>query len=125
MAGRADVNVTESRAYRPTGAHLMGFPGAVPIAELAYRQTATVAGRIRSVRVQAAFDAPALECNITDASGAELVMVFMGRREIPGIRTGSQIVATGTVGDRRGRLAMLNPVYELLSVPDRGTDSPT
>jgi hypothetical protein len=42
----------------------------------------------------------------------------MGRKEIPGIRTGTQIVLMGTVGDRRGRLAMLNPVYELLSVPE-------
>lgn len=118
-----------SQARRETegsvGAHLIDVPGASPVAGLQYRQTATVAGRIRSVRVQAAFDAPALECTITDASNAELVVVFMGRREIPGIRTGSQIAVTGTVGDRRGRLAMLNPVYELLSVPDTGGDHPS
>ena len=106
----------------PVGANLIKVPGATPIAELEYRQTATVAGRIRSVRVQAAFDAPALECTITDSSGAELLLIFMGRREIPGIRTGSQIMATGTVGDRRGRLALLNPIYELLHVPEAEAD---
>jgi hypothetical protein len=53
-----------------------------------------------------------------DASGAELLAVFLGRKEIPGIRTGTQVILTGTVGDRRGRLAMLNPVYELLSIPE-------
>jgi hypothetical protein len=31
---------------------------------------------------------------------------------------GTQVALTATVGDRRGRLTMLNPVYELLSVPE-------
>jgi hypothetical protein len=55
---------------------------------------------------------------VTDASGGELLATFVGRKEIPGIRTGAQIVLTGTVGDRRGRLAMLNPTYDFLWVPD-------
>ncbi len=92
-------------------------PGSTPIAELRYRQQSTIAGRVRALRVQAAFDAPELEATVTDASGGELVIVFMGRKSIPGIRTGTQLVATGTIGDRRGHLAMLNPVYEILSVP--------
>jgi hypothetical protein len=102
----------------PSGQAFASVPGATPIAELRYRQPATVAGRIRSVRVHPGFDTPALEATLTDASGGELLAVFLGRKEIPGIRTGTQIVLTGTVGDRRGRLAMLNPAYELLSVPD-------
>lgn len=93
-------------------------PGTVPIAELSYRQSAKVAGRIRSVRVQAGSDAPTLECTLTDASGGEITIVFMGRKEVPGIRTGTQIVLSGMVGERRGRLAILNPTYELLAVPD-------
>jgi amino acid transporter len=102
----------------PATGKFVSVPGASPISELQYRRPAVVAGRIRSVRVHPGFDAPALEATVTDASGAELLAVFMGRKEIAGIRTGTQIVLTGTVGDRRGRLAMLNPVYELLSVPD-------
>ena len=93
-------------------------PGTTPIAQLAYRQTAKVAGRIRSVRVQAGSDTPSLECTLTDASGGEIMVVFMGRKDVPGIRTGTQIVLSGMVGERRGRLAILNPVYELLAVPD-------
>ena len=93
-------------------------PGTVPIADLTYRQTARVAGRIRSVRVQSGSDAPSLECTLTDASGGEIMVVFMGRKEVPGIRTGTQIVLSGTIGERRGRLAILNPVYELLAVPE-------
>ena len=92
--------------------------GATPISDLGHRQTTTVAGRVRSVRVQPSFDAPSLEATLTDASGGELLLVFMGRKAIPGIRTGTQLVATGTVGDRRGHLAMLNPDYQLISVPE-------
>ena len=90
----------------------------IPIADLRYRRPAKVAGRLRSVRIQPWSDVPTLEGTLTDASGGEVLLVFLGRREIPGIRTGTQLVAKGMVGDRRGRLAMLNPDYELLSVPE-------
>ena len=92
--------------------------GAVPIADLRFRRPAKVAGRLRSVRIQPWSDVPSLEGTLIDASGGEVLLVFLGRREIPGIRTGTQLVAQGMVGDRRGRLAMLNPDYELLSVPE-------
>ena len=93
-------------------------PGAEPIAELRYRRPAKVAGRLCSVRIQPWSDVPALEGTLTDASGGEVLVVFLGRREIAGIRTGTQLVANGMVGERRGRLAILNPDYELLSVPE-------
>jgi hypothetical protein len=97
--------------------------GTTPIPELAHRQPAKVAGRIRSVRIQPWSGAPAVECTLTDATGAELLVVFLGRREVAGVRTGTQIVVEGVVGDRRGRLAMLNPQYELLAVPNDAPDS--
>jgi hypothetical protein len=55
-----------------------------------------------------------LQCVVIDSSGAELIVEFMGRKQIPGIRTGAQIIITGMVGERRNRLAMLNPLYELM-----------
>ena len=32
----------------------------------------------------------------------------------PGVETGAQLVAEGTVGEHEGRLAMLNPLHEVL-----------
>jgi amino acid transporter len=93
-------------------------PGATPIGGLRFRRRAKVAGRLCSVRIQPSADATALEATLTDASGGEVLIVFLGRREIAGIRTGTQLVAEGMVGDWRGRLAILNPDYELLSVPE-------
>jgi len=117
---RSETGQPSTAAAGPGGAggKFAQVPGATPISDLGYRQTKTVAGRIRSVRVQPSFDAPSLEASLTDASGGELLLVFMGRKAIPGIRTGTQLVATGAVGDRRGHLAMLNPDYQLISVPE-------
>jgi hypothetical protein len=98
--------------------------GTTPIAALQHRQAARVAGRIHSVRIQPWSGALALECTLTDASGAELLVVFLGRREVAGVRNGTQLVVEGMVGERRGRLAMLNPRYELLSVPESEPDLP-
>lgn len=112
-----DMKASGRRDAQPAVTRFAQVPGATPIAELRYRRRAKVAGRIRAVRVQAAHDAPELEATVTDATGGDLVIVFMGRKAVPGIRTGTQIVVTGTIGERRGHLAMLNPGYELLSVP--------
>ena len=60
---------------------------------------------------------PSLEVKIADATGSILV-VFVGRRRIAGIKTGTQIVVDGIVGQQSGRLALLNPNYELVAGPD-------
>src|SRR2546421_879956 len=55
---------------------------------------------------------------LVDSSGEVLTIVFLGRREVAGIRNGTKMVVDGVVGAHRGRLAMLNPIYELLEVPE-------
>jgi amino acid transporter len=104
----------------PDGTRFAQVPGTTPIAQLRHREATKVAGRVRSVRVQSGSDAAAaLECTLTDASGGEVMVVFIGRKDVPGIRTGTKVVVSGMVGERRGRLAILNPHYELLSVPEQ------
>lgn len=88
--------------------------GSVPISDVVWRRRATVAGRIRSVRVQTAAGAANLEAVLTDDTG-DLLLVFQGRPQIPGIVPGARLVAEGMVGAWKGKLAMINPDYELVS----------
>jgi hypothetical protein len=84
-----------------------------PIDQLQPRVRATVAGRVRAVRVQPWSGSPSLECTLADETGA-ITVVFYGRRSVPGIRTGTVMSVEGTAGTHHGMLAILNPVYTLL-----------
>jgi hypothetical protein len=91
--------------------------GTTPIGEAQWRQRVRVAGRIRSVRVPTGGGTANLECTLVDSTGA-ILLVFQGRRRIPGIQQGARLVAQGMVGAWEGRLAILNPDYELIAGPD-------
>jgi amino acid transporter len=91
--------------------------GTTPIGEAQWRQRVRVAGRIRSVRVPTGGGTANLECTLADSTGA-ILLVFQGRRRIPGIQQGARLVAQGMVGAWEGRLAILNPDYELIAGPD-------
>jgi hypothetical protein len=98
--------------------NLPSVPGVTPIAQLQWRSPARVAGRVKTLRVQPWADVPTLECVLVDGSGEAITLVFLGRRSIPGIRSGTQMVAEARVGKHQGKLAMINPIYELISVPE-------
>jgi RecG-like helicase len=90
------------------------FPSdVIPVAEATWRSHVKVAGRIRSVRVQPRVGVPTIECTLVDDTGG-ITIVFLGRRKMAGITCGRRLVAEGTVGEHHGRLAILNPLYELL-----------
>jgi hypothetical protein len=93
-----------------------GVPGATPILQLHPREKAKVAGRVRSVTVKPWGDTASLQVELTDDQSS-LTLVFLGRRQIPGLTTGSRIVADGTVAELRGHAAMINPHYEFLDSP--------
>jgi hypothetical protein len=86
--------------------------GAVPIGAVAWRQHVVVEGRVRTLRVQPLGNGSTLECVLEDDTGA-ISLVFLGRSKVPGIDIGSRLRAEGTAGEHRGRLALLNPVYQL------------
>ena len=88
--------------------------GVTAIASVTWRQRAKVRGRVKAVRVQPLAGIPTLECTVYDETGG-LAVVFLGRREIPGIRPGTTLTAEGMVSDHQGRLAILNPSYQLQS----------
>ena len=85
------------------------------IGRLEHRQRARMAGKVYSLRVQPwAAGVTALECVLTDGTG-QILVVFVGRRDVPGIKAGTRLVIEGTVADHHGRLAVLNPMYEILA----------
>jgi amino acid transporter len=90
--------------------------GLAPISSVTFRQRVRVGGRVQSVRVQPWGSAPTLECTVDDGTG-RLLIVFLGRRHVPGVEPGTKLVVEGVVGEHRGRIAVLNPRYELVAPP--------
>lgn len=90
-------------------------PGVTPIGEAQPRQEITVAGEITSLRLVPRAGTPSLEATVNDGSGS-LVVVWTGRRHIPGVAPGKRLVLSGRGSPHgsAGRLAVLNPRYELL-----------
>ena len=91
--------------------------GATPIGDAQWRTRVKIAGRLRSIRVQPRGGTSNLECILADDSG-QLLVVFQGRKHIPGVQVGARMVVEGTVGDWSRRPAILNPHYELVAGPD-------
>jgi RecG-like helicase len=74
----------------------------------------TIAGRVKAVRVQPRAGVATLQCTVADGTG-EILVVFLGRRQLSGWQPGAYVTVTGTVGERNGRLEILNPEYRLLA----------
>jgi hypothetical protein len=91
--------------------------GTIPISQVEWRHRVRVAGRVKSVRVQPRAGTSNLECVLADETG-RLLLVFQGRRRIPGIQPGARLVVEGMVGDWARRQAILNPDYELIAGPE-------
>ncbi len=102
----------ESVVESPLLDHLLPV-GTEPISQLRWRTRARIVGRVKSVRVQPLAEVPTLECVIVDGSGQAITLVFFGRRAIAGLQSGVQLVVEGTVGKHKGKLAIMNPLYEL------------
>lgn len=85
----------------------------VPIEEVTYRTRVKVAGSVRSMRIQPWAGVATLECTIVDDT-AGLTVVFLGRRKVAGIEPGAGLVVEGMVGAHHGRLAILDPDYDLV-----------
>ena len=91
-----------------------GPPAAVR--DLVARRPATVRGRLGDLRTLTGRHGPTLEAELCDTTGS-VVLVFFGRRSIPGLTPGVALEARGTPRAHRGRTEILNPLYELLAPP--------
>jgi hypothetical protein len=87
--------------------------GVTPIGQAQWRDRVRIQGKVRSVRVAPQHDVPVYEALVDDGTGT-ILAVFLGRREVAAVSTGTRVELKGTVGAHRERLAILNPTYRVL-----------
>ena len=87
--------------------------GGTPVCDLPDRRPGCVCGTVRTVTLRPRAGVPALEAELYDGTGT-LTVVWLGRRQIPGIYAGRRLRVHGRVAQRDGRPAVFNPAYELL-----------
>jgi hypothetical protein len=86
--------------------------GGTPVASCPDREPVCIAGQIRAVTLRPVGGVPALEAEVYD--GADTVsLVFLGRRNIPGVEPGRTLVAHGRIRREDGRAVIYNPRYDL------------
>ena len=86
--------------------------GCAPVSACRKGEVVTVTGRLKSVVYTPRETVPTLEAELFDGSGS-VTLVWLGRRRIPGIEPGRQLVARGRLAERDGVKVIFNPWYEL------------
>lgn len=90
--------------------------GAQPISQCADREKVRLIGTLRTVTIRPRAGVASLEAVLWDGTG-DVAIVWLGRREIPGITPGRHIRAEGRITTLGGHRAIFNPIYELLPSP--------
>jgi RecG-like helicase len=90
--------------------------GATPIQECEDRQRVQLTGTVSAVTINPRAGHPALEVELRDGSGA-VTLVWLGRRQIPGIDCGRTLKVWGRISCHEGRRLVYNPRYELMQTP--------
>ena len=86
--------------------------GATQVHDLPDRELVRVAGTLRTVTLRPRAGVPALVAELYDGTGS-MSLVWLGRRQIPGIEPGRSLVGYGRV-TRDGEMPVIfNPRYEL------------
>jgi amino acid transporter len=97
-------------------ARFADVPGGGPRFEsIPLRTRVKLAGEVTSVYVVPRAGSPSLEVTLNDGS-ASVVLVFTGRRRIPGIEPGRGLQVEGVAREERGRVVLMNPHYTLMSL---------
>ncbi len=99
-------------AFLDPPAGMLDLSRSHPIVEVAYRRRAQVGGKVRSVRVRPWGEVLTFEVVLADQTGA-ITVAFGGRRSVAAVKLGSWLTVEGMVGQRDGKLLILNPAYDL------------
>jgi amino acid transporter len=108
-AEREVLHAAEVRAEISQGA---GTPGCVPIAETRSRELVNLTGTLRAVTLRPRGPSLTMEADLWDGTGS-VTLVWLGRRDIPGIEPGRRIVVHGRLSSIKGEPTIFNPQYEL------------
>lgn len=87
--------------------------GAVRACDCRRGDEVTMRGRLRSVDSCPKSSNATVQAELFDGTDP-VTLVWIGRRRIPGIETGKQLLVRGRIGDRNGQKVIYNPYYELL-----------
>jgi hypothetical protein len=90
--------------------------GAVPIESCEDRQQVSLTGTVSTITIAPRAGHPALEVQLRDGSGA-VTLVWLGRRQIPGIDPGRTLKVWGRISCHEGKRLLYNPRYELMQTP--------
>ncbi|NUS73568.1 MAG: OB-fold nucleic acid binding domain-containing protein [Corynebacteriales bacterium] len=75
-------------------------------------ERARLSGRLASVTVSPASQAPTLEAELYDGTDT-ITLMWMGRRRIPGIEPGRSVIVVGRIAMNDDRKVLYNPQYTL------------
>ncbi len=89
----------------------------VPISECQNRERVELAGTLRAVTTRPRGGNLTMEAELWDGTG-NVTLVWLGRREIPGIQPGRRIVVHGRLTSQHGQPTIFNPAYELRPAGD-------
>ena len=90
--------------------------GSVPIQNCEDRERVQLTGTVSTVTISPRAGHPALEVELRDGSGA-VTLVWLGRRQIPGIDCGRTLKVRGRISCHDSRRLIYNPRYELMQTP--------
>jgi amino acid transporter len=107
-ASREELQAEEMQAEISQAA----LPGCIPIAETKHREVVDVTGTLRTVTLRPRGPSLTMEADLWDGTG-NITLVWLGRRDIPGIEPGRRILVHGRLADIKGEPTIFNPQYEL------------
>ncbi len=87
-------------------------PDCIPIAETRRRELVNLTGTLRAVTLRPRGPSLTMEADLWDGTGS-VTLVWLGRRDIPGIQPGRRIVVHGRLSTIKGEPTIFNPQYEL------------
>jgi RecG-like helicase len=92
--------------------------GTIPIADSRQREKVDVTGTLRAVTLRPRGPSLTMEAELWDGTGS-VQLVWLGRRDIPGIQPGRKIVVHGRLTSVKGERTIFNPSYELQPTADQ------